>query len=44
MGLAVVFGIVKSHAGAITVQSKVGKGTTFNVFFPAYHGVPRKNL
>lgn len=34
MGLAVAFGIVKSHLGAITVESEVGKGTTFNVFFP----------
>jgi CheY-like chemotaxis protein len=34
MGLAVVLGIVKSHRGAVTVDSAVGKGTTFHVFFP----------
>ena len=34
MGLAVVHGIVKSHGGAISVQSKPGKGTTVAVFFP----------
>jgi PAS domain S-box-containing protein len=34
MGLAVVLGIVKSHKGAVTVDSAVGKGTTFHVFFP----------
>jgi PAS domain S-box-containing protein len=34
MGLAVVHGIVMNHDGAITVDSEVGKGTTFNVFFP----------
>jgi signal transduction histidine kinase/CheY-like chemotaxis protein len=35
MGLAVVFGIVKSYEGAIAVESEVGKGSTFSVFFPA---------
>ncbi len=34
MGLAVIHGIVKSHDGAITVHSELGKGTTFQVFFP----------
>jgi PAS domain S-box-containing protein len=34
MGLAVVYGIVKSHGGAISVDSKVGKGATFNILFP----------
>ncbi|MHB8108677.1 MAG: hybrid sensor histidine kinase/response regulator [Syntrophorhabdaceae bacterium] len=35
MGLAVVFGIVKECEGAITVESTVGKGSVFKVFFPA---------
>jgi len=34
MGLAVVHGIVKAHEGAITVQSKVGKGSEFQVYLP----------
>ncbi len=34
MGLAVVYGVVKSHGGAVTVQSEVGQGSTFEVFLP----------
>ncbi|WP_413869735.1 response regulator, partial [Desulfobacula sp.] len=34
MGLAVVHGIVKNHSGAIAVDSNLGKGTKFIIFFP----------
>jgi len=34
LGLAVVCCIVRSHGGAITVQSEPEKGTTFKVFLP----------
>ncbi len=34
MGLAVAYGVVKNHGGAIAVQSEVGKGSTFDVYLP----------
>jgi PAS domain S-box-containing protein len=34
MGLAVVAGIVRSHEGAIDLESEEGKGTTFQILLP----------
>ena len=34
LGLAVVRGIIENHNGTISVESKVGKGTTFTVRLP----------
>jgi PAS domain S-box-containing protein len=34
LGLAVVHGIIQSHYGAILVQSTVGVGSTFDLYFP----------
>jgi PAS domain S-box-containing protein len=35
LGLATVYGIVKQHRGWIKVESRVGEGTAFQIFFPA---------
>lgn len=34
LGMAVVWGTVKDHKGYIDIQSMVGKGTTFTLYFP----------
>jgi len=39
MGLASVLGIVRAHAGAITLASEVGRGTAVRVLFPPSAGV-----
>jgi two-component system NtrC family sensor kinase len=38
LGLAVVWGIIEKHNGRITVDSKVGKGTTFTILLPVVDG------
>ena len=34
LGLSVVHGIVTSHGGSINVESKIGKGSKFEILFP----------
>ncbi len=38
MGLSIVYGVVKMHAGDIAVDSEVGKGTSFIVRIPMGRG------
>ncbi len=38
LGLASSLGIVRCHNAAILVESKAGKGTTFQILFPAHRG------
>ena len=40
MGLAVVHGIVTGNGGAISVESEVGKGSVFLVYFPRVKSEP----
>lgn len=35
LGLASCYGIIKNHNGFIDVESEVGRGSTFNIYFPA---------
>ncbi len=34
LGLAMVYGIVKEHGGEVRVHSKIGEGSTFQVYLP----------
>lgn len=40
LGLAVVYGIVKQHHGAIRVESQPGHGSAFSLYFPATEPAP----
>jgi two-component system cell cycle sensor histidine kinase/response regulator CckA len=42
LGLATVYGMVNQHQGWIEVESKVGQGTTFDLYFPVTDQAPEK--
>lgn len=44
LGLSLVRNIVESHRGAISVESQVGRGTTFTISLPAVEGATEAEL
>jgi DNA-binding LacI/PurR family transcriptional regulator/signal transduction histidine kinase/ActR/RegA family two-component response regulator len=43
LGLAIVHGVVKEHAGFIDVESALGCGTVFTLYFPEVARTPRSS-
>jgi PAS domain S-box-containing protein len=44
LGLSVVYGIVERHHGAITVDSELGKGAIFHIYFPVAQSIPTEEV
>jgi len=41
LGLSVVHGIVKEYEGVVTIDSEVGRGTTFRIYLPTIRALPK---
>jgi CheY-like chemotaxis protein len=41
LGLASVYSTIKKHGGGVTVESRVGEGTVFNIFLPSVNSTKR---
>ena len=39
LGMSMIYGIVKAHGGQVNCYSEPGKGTVFNIYFPALKDV-----
>lgn len=39
LGLSISYGVVQKHGGEISVDSEIGKGTTFKILLPVAHAV-----
>jgi signal transduction histidine kinase len=44
LGLYVTYGIIKAHNGHVEVSSMIGKGTTFDVYLPAFEPAVAEKL
>ncbi len=39
LGMSAVLGIIKAHNGALQLESRLGRGTTFRVYLPVQHSI-----
>lgn len=44
LGMAVIWGTVKDHNGFVDLQSEVGKGTSFSLYFPMTNEQPSERV